>query len=122
MFTALVFGMNAKAEDFSLYYESTVNGSNVEVSAVSQMRKITFKNGVLAVTYKDGTTSTTPLTSIKRLFFSTPATGVEEVSVKDVTKKDAAVYDLMGRKVSESLDGNLPKGIYIVDGKKVLVK
>ena len=32
-----------------------------------------------------------------------------------------AVYDLSGRKVGSSLDG-LPKGMYIVDGKKLLVK
>ena len=32
-----------------------------------------------------------------------------------------AVYDLSGRKVGESLD-RLPKGIYIVNGKKLLVK
>ena len=33
----------------------------------------------------------------------------------------SAVYDLSGRKVGESLD-RLPKGIYIVNGKKLLVK
>jgi hypothetical protein len=32
-----------------------------------------------------------------------------------------AVYDLSGRKVGTSVDG-LPKGLYIVDGKKLLVK
>jgi hypothetical protein len=32
-----------------------------------------------------------------------------------------AVYDLSGRKVGTSLD-NLPKGMYIVNGKKLLVK
>lgn len=32
-----------------------------------------------------------------------------------------AVYDLSGRKVGESI-GSLPKGIYIVEGKKLLVK
>ena len=33
----------------------------------------------------------------------------------------SAVYDLSGRKIGESLD-RLPKGIYIVNGKKLLVK
>ena len=32
-----------------------------------------------------------------------------------------AVYDLSGRKIGSSIDG-LPKGIYIVGGKKLLVK
>ena len=36
----------------------------------------------------------------------------------------AGVYDLQGRKVSESLDDNLslPKGIYIVNGKKIVIR
>lgn len=33
----------------------------------------------------------------------------------------AGVYDLMGRKVSDTIE-NLPKGLYIVSGKKLLVK
>ena len=36
-------------------------------------------------------------------------------------KAITAVYDLSGRKVGTSVDG-LPKGLYIVDGKKLLVK
>lgn len=33
----------------------------------------------------------------------------------------AGVYDLMGRKVGDTIE-NLPKGLYIVSGKKLLVK
>ncbi len=35
--------------------------------------------------------------------------------------KDGAVYDLNGRKVSQSRFTNLPKGVYIVNGKKMII-
>jgi hypothetical protein len=49
---------------------------------------------------------------------------VESVEAEDAenVKVEGAVYDLMGRKVSENFGDNLPKGVYIVGGKKVLVK
>jgi hypothetical protein len=124
MFAAMAFTMSAFAEDYTLYYESATEGGNVEVSAVAKLQKLVFKNGVLAVTFKDGTTQTTNLSAVKRLFFATPATGVESVEAEDAenVKVEGAVYDLMGRKVSENFGDNLPKGMYIVGGKKVLVK
>lgn len=42
-------------------------------------------------------------------------TGIDNVKVE--TSKDNIVYDLQGRRVSQPA-----KGIYIVNGKKVLVK
>ena len=45
-----------------------------------------------------------------------PATGIESLVPEEITK-DAAVYDLMGRPVSQ-----LAKGVYIVGGKKVMMK
>lgn len=47
-------------------------------------------------------------------------TGVEEVfdESKDETAKSGTVYDLQGRKLSEITE----PGIYLIDGKKVLVK
>ena len=44
-------------------------------------------------------------------------TGVQEFESSSV-QESASYYDLQGRKVS----GQLPKGIYIVNGKKVIVK
>ena len=45
----------------------------------------------------------------------TDGTGVENVEVGDVKK---VIYDLQGRKLSEIVKS----GIYIINGKKVLVK
>lgn len=51
-------------------------------------------------------------------------TGYTFTAIKDIESKkvdDGVVYNLQGRKVGDSLEG-LPKGIYIKDGKKQMVK
>ena len=48
-------------------------------------------------------------------YYLNDPTGVEEVKAENGKVK--AIYDLQGRKVAEPV-----KGIYIIDGKKVLVK
>lgn len=50
------------------------------------------------------------------------ATGIESIETAD-HQATGAVYDLSGRKVADSLNGNrLPKGIYISGGKKFVVE
>ena len=48
------------------------------------------------------------------------ATGIESLTPVPSPEGEGNVYDLSGRKVSES--SVLPKGVYIVNGKKVIVK
>ena len=45
-------------------------------------------------------------------------------ATKTNSMSQGTVYDLSGRKVAngKSLNGNLPKGIYIKDGKKIVFK
>lgn len=45
------------------------------------------------------------------------ATGIESAEV-EIVKDDAAIYNIYGVKQTESFD-NLPKGIYIVNGRKI---
>lgn len=47
-------------------------------------------------------------------------TAIKSVETNRITN-DGAVYNLQGRKVGDKLEG-LPKGVYIKDGKKYLVK
>ena len=47
-------------------------------------------------------------------------TGIESLTPDSSEKGDTNIYDLSGRKVSES--SALQKGVYIVNGKKVVVK
>ena len=46
------------------------------------------------------------------------STGIETITTTK-QEQDPAIYDLNGRKICSSLD-NLPKGIYIIGGKKVV--
>ena len=56
-------------------------------------------------------------------------TGTDFTAVNDIrddanvsTSTNGAVYDLSGRRVAKSAAAHLPRGIYVIDGKKVVVK
>lgn len=56
---------------------------------------------------------------------STPTQVITATDIKVVsatTRHDSAVYDLSGRRVASSPDSNLKAGIYIIGGKKVMIK
>lgn len=60
-------------------------------------------------------------TPAAKISFEGEATGINNVAAATVA--DGAVYDLSGRRVAEKLAGaSLVKGIYVVNGKKVVVK
>ena len=121
---ALMLSATAFADDFNLYYDTTAGTENNMIESVANLQKLTFENGTMKVIRKDGTTSTVSIADIKRLFFSTEETvAIKDVKVEDTTAKTGEVYDLTGRKLNVNLSNHqLPKGIYIIDGKKVLVK
>lgn len=62
---------------------------------------------------------------LRMVFGDGTATGIEGVKSDELRVKNHpyVVYNLNGQKVADMLDGTtLPKGIYIVNGKKVIVK
>lgn len=60
-------------------------------------------------------------TPAAKISFEGEATGINSVAATTVA--NSAVYDLSGRRVAEKLAGaSLVKGIYVVNGKKVVVK
>lgn len=114
------FCLTAMADDFSLYYDANEGQTNNRMESVANMQKITFENGNIVITRKDGTTASTPIASVKRIFFSTDeAVGIEAPA--KVIAENEDVYDLTGRKIKNVSINNLPKGIYIVDGKKIQI-
>ena len=46
-------------------------------------------------------------------------TGIQQIENGELETENAAIYDIQGRKVGQE---RLTKGIYIVNGKKVVVK
>ena len=118
---ALLMAISANAQDYNLYVQTADGETGYELAA---LQKLTFENGKIVLTKKDGTVAqSTTLSVIKRIYFSTTPVGIDEVnaSTSQQVSKDA-IYDLTGRKVTEIDIKNLPKGIYIQDGKKILVK
>ena len=120
--TVLMLGLSAFADDFNLYYDST-EGQGNKIESVSNLQKLTFEEGKLVITLKDGTSKSLPTAGITRLFFNTEkAVNIEDVEETTANKK-GEVYDLTGRKLNIDLNSEkLPKGIYIIDGQKILVK
>ena len=69
---------------------------------------------------------TTAVASVKRInvVIGETVVGIDDLNALDAPAAlDGAVYDLGGRKVADRLtDSRLPKGIYVVGGKKVVKK
>ena len=124
-----VTATNAKGESIHLFgrpesYISNVTFDNVQIKATQGMflaycRGIKFINGC--------NLATTAGNYIKRRYEayftgnydgSDPTTGINAPSVTK-TSTDNAWYNLSGQKVNEN---NMPKGIYIHEGKKFIVK
>lgn len=80
-------------------------------------------NKDIADTNGDGTIDEEDVQNISDIISQGETTGIENTYVKDDNPYNGTsdVYNLNGQKVGTSLDG-LPKGIYIVRGRKVLVK
>lgn len=123
---ALLCGTGAFADDFSLYFDSANSPQQSTVIArVSDIKKLVFENGNVIAVMKDNTEKSTSITDIKRLFFSTEdAVSIDELAVKTTdAAKDGEVYDLAGRKLNVNPQTpKLQKGVYIINGKKVMVK
>ena len=118
----LAFGLSAFADDFNLYYDLADQSAN-KIESVSNLQKLVFEDGNLVVMLKDGTSASLSTDGMTRLYFSTKtAVGIDGLKEETATNK-GEVYDLMGRKLNVDPDSNkLPKGIYIIDGQKVIVK
>ena len=122
LITVLMLGLSAFADDFNLYYDSTEGKVN-KIESVANLHKLTFEEGKLVITLKDGTSTSLPTAGITRLYFNTEkAVNIEDVEETTADKK-GEVYDLTGRKLNIDINSEkLPKGIYIIDGQKVLIK
>ncbi len=123
----LLASATAQADDFNLYYEAAGTATTAKVEAVSSLDKIIFENGSIKVCKTDGTSATLSQASVSRLFFSTEKTvtavnGVESDSAEN-GKESNAVRDLTGRTVgTNGSTTGLSQGVYIINGKKIIVK
>ena len=95
---------------------------DVQKIDVSKVSKITFEGDNVVITYNNGTATTTADMATVVLDFSS-ATGIEErvVLLEKEGLEGKAVYNLNGQQVGNS-SARLAKGVYIINGKKVIVK
>jgi hypothetical protein len=93
----------------------------------STIKKITFNGDQVVIEYNNGKQATTADMAEVTIDFST-ATSVEERTaiIKKAGLRGKEVYDLKGQVVVNGsnlmVKGQLKKGIYIIDGKKVTIK
>ena len=81
--------------------------------------KITFEGDDVVLNYADNTSETKDM-SLVTLSFTYQTTGISQV--EDIKKAlQGKVYNLQGQYVGSSLQG-LSKGVYIINGKKVIIK
>ena len=111
----LAVGTTAFADDYK-YMVFACNGTEEPIS-LETIKKITFEGGQVIVATTDGQKSFVQ-NQMEKMYFSVTATAIDNIT-SDSSKSKGDVYDLAGRKM---VSGKLPKGIYIVEGKKVIVK
>lgn len=105
----MLSGMNAMADDVN----------KVDASKVSS---ITFNGDKVIINYNDGTSAKTFDMAEVVLDFSSVTSIEERIAIAEkegLEGKD--VFNLSGQRVGNSV-GALSKGIYIINGKKVIIK
>lgn len=115
--------LTTKADDFNLYYVANDGALAAQKWEVNKLQKITFEEGKMNVIETDGSTTVVSLSDIQKLVFYTEEGATDINDVRDETPEQTKeeVYDLMGRKLNIDRD-QLPSGIYIIAGKKTLIK
>jgi len=93
-----------------------------DVLDATKISKITFSGDQVTVVFNDGTETLVADMATVTIDFSN-ATSVEErlAAVKQAGLEGLAVYNLNGQLVGKSV-ANLPKGVYIIGKKKVIIK
>lgn len=94
----------------------TIGGSIVYKNA----SVLTFDGSNVVLTYEDGTTQLAEMTSVSiSIVYDNDASGISSIVIEDTANSN--VYSVSGQYLGNSID-NLPKGLYIVNGKKIVIK
>ena len=95
----------------------TINGLTIGKSA----KKITFSGEKAMIVYADGSKQIENMGLIQLSFTYSTNGGIKKIETTGQKLVDTRVYNLNGQYVGTTLNG-LSKGVYIVNGKKVVVK
>ena len=95
----------------------TINGQSIDKTVT----EIIFNGDNLTLTYSDGTSEESDMSFVKLAFsYDTNPTGINQVEAVKQSLQ-GKVFNLNGQLVGTSTEG-LAKGIYIENGKKVIIK
>ena len=95
----------------------TVNGEAID----GFITELTFNGDQVTMKFEDGSTQTDDMSLVSiALTYSETSTGITEIETDDQSTVKR-VYTISGQYVGTSTEG-LPQGIYIVNGKKTIVK
>jgi hypothetical protein len=95
----------------------TIAGTTVNKS----VKQITFSGDDVILHFSDNTTQTADMDEDVEIAFELSATYLESINAQLSMLNARRVYNLRGQYMGESLDG-VSAGVYIVNGKKVIVK
>lgn len=123
-----IASITAQADDFNLYYTaSEAAATATKIEAAANLDKIVFTDGSIKVIKTDGSSASLEQSSIAKLFFATEktVTAIQDTpqSSADEASADDIVRDAAGREIATG--GNmksLPQGVYIIKGKKIIIK
>ena len=101
------------------------NNQTVTVNGTTQsqaVKRITFNGDEISLVFADNTQQTVDMTAVKIDFvYDNVENSVFYQMETPKVKEQTGVYNLNGQSVSGTRE-KLPKGIYIVDGRKGVVK
>lgn len=99
--------------------EQTVTVNGITVDKV--VKSISFDGDFIVLTYTDDTSDREDMEQVTLAFkYDEHSTGVDLIKANQ-DKKSQQVFNLNGMAVGKSFKG-LHRGVYIINGKKVLVK
>jgi len=107
---------------FLLTFSMHIMADDVQKIDASKVAKITFSGDNVTIKYNDGTPDATFDMEAVTLDFSN-TTGIQErqALIKKAGLDGQAIYNLKGQLVSKRA-AELSKGIYLIGGKKVVIK
>jgi hypothetical protein len=112
LISIVTFNVAAMAEDNHLYIQPNA-GETLQWS-VPSLQKMTFQNGNVVLTMKDGTSTYTPISSVKRIYICTPSAN----SITSVDGKSQCVWD--GERLQIDAQVGASVAVYSVNGASVM--
>lgn len=113
----LMLGLSGGIAMADTEHTVTVNGEAID----GFITELTFNGDQVTMKFEDGSTQTDDMSLVSiALTYSETSTGITEIETDDQSTVKR-VYTISGQYVGTSTEG-LPQGIYIVNGKKTIVK